>query len=60
MEQGFIVPTIEEFIEGFCFEVCVDQYGKDVEGWYSFKYNDCFLFDIKTLLRNGKVRSKKL
>jgi len=62
MENGFVVPTIENFVSGFVFSVFIDQHGKDVEGWYSFAHgidSPYTINDIETLLMKGEIRCKK-
>ena len=62
-EQGYRIPTIDEFVQGFEFEVYSEGYSnEDIEdfcGWYCYKvgYNNWRdMGDIERELKLGNIR----
>ncbi len=65
MRAKYRIPTIDEFVNGFTYEIYSEGYFEDsIEdfcGWYEYTIGkDCWrnLDDIKRELENGKIRVK--
>ena len=64
--NNYRIPTIDEFVDGFEFEVYSEGlYEDSIEdfwGWYEYKFNkgDCWrdIDDIINELNNGNIRCK--
>jgi len=66
MKQQYRIPKIEEFVEGFVYEVYSEGFFEDsiedFSGWYEYTIGgDCWRDkeDIEKMLINGKIRCKK-
>ena len=63
LEKGYRIPTLNEFVDGFEYEIYSEGYFEDsIEdfcGWYVYKFNkDCWrdIDDIERELQNGNIR----
>jgi len=64
LREGYRIPKIEEFIDGFKYEVYSEGYFEDsIEdfcGWYEYEFNQgmCWrdIEDIERELKNGNIQ----